>query len=406
MQERELLSDIEGRITHILVGCDNPLDFRELVSIRAGFDRDVRVSIMYNCSLEVIIGQLKEMMATTGKEAHYYALKGDVPLWMQDRLHVFKGKKVMSTLTPEESKRRQKNKTRSNYGKTDIIFESDFWKNNGFEVIPNDLGLYNTDGGELIPAHNKLFVGSRLVSEYAYHDLKKPIKDRSEFPKVQEELREILTRLDPSRELVFVGVKSVSVGEHIDCFFTPLSDTEIFIQLPSGTLELMGGLPSNFRMHEKYFRHYEHNLAQLGEFFIDLGYDIKPMLGLPPFHYLLEDGKKVATTHMNNNGLFISEFLVPYMTYNNIVQESFQNNGTAKRRIYGPSYILEKDVFEELGIVGIYDKLIKLNHAAYHMPEYSYDAVIDNVEIRKIAVGYRAHKIGSLRCSIKVLERE
>ena len=404
MQDRELLSDIGGRITHILVGCGNPLDFREIVSIRAAFDEDVKVSVMYTSALDFTISTLKELVEKTGKDINCYPINGSAPLWMQDRLHVFKGKKVMSSLTPEEALRRKQVYSEYTADKTDAIFESDFWEANGFEVIPNDLGLYNTDGAELIPANKKLFVGSRLVTEYAHHDLNIPPEKRN-LQDLEAELGGKLARLDPSRELVFVGVNHVPAGQHIDCFFTPLSDNEVLIQLPSGTLELMHGLHKNFTTDQKYFQHYEHDLANLGEHFIDLRYEVKPVLGLPPMHYSL-DGKRVQTVHAEFNGLTISEFLVPYMTYNNILQESFSGNGFAVRRIYGPTYKLQEDVFKRVGREEDYKKLAFLNQAAYDMPGFSYKALIENVDIRTIPLGYRAYKIGSVRCSVKVLERE
>lgn len=406
MQERELLSDIEGRITHILIGCNTPFEFQEIVSARSKFDEDVRISVMYNSQLEDWLHRLKRMVETTDKEVDCYPIHGIVPIFMQDRIHVFKGKRVMSSLTPTEAERRKQNPTKNTELKTDIIFESDFWEKNGFEIIPNDLGLYNTEGGELIPVHNKLFVGSRLTGEYAYHDLEKAIENKGDLLKTEGELKKRLAKLDTKRELVFVGVEGMSVGEHIDCFFTPIDDNEIFIQHPSGTIDLMGGLPDNFQVNKDYFRNYVERLPYLGDFFNDSGYKAAPMFGLPPLHYIEAKGDKVVTFCKDGRWIFLNEFLVPYMTYNNILQESFTEDGKQIRRIYGPSYIIRKDIFEGLNETHTYEKLIKLNEAAYYMPKYSYTAVMGNVEIRRINVYYRAHLMGSLRCFVKVLERE
>ena len=400
MGGRELLSDIEGMITHILLGCNNPLDFSDLVSIRSAFDENVKVSIMYSTKLEEMIDGLKKRMDETGKEVHYYPLDGEAPIWMQDRLHVFKGKTVMSSISIEESKRRrEKNERDYTTDKTDIIFESDFWKENGFEIIPNDLGLYNSDAGEIIAAEKKLFVGSRLATEYAYHDLKRNVKSQEDLLALQDELADILKQLDPSRELVFVGVNGVSAGQHIDCFFTPLNDNQVAVQLPHMTREKIE-LPTNFKCTMNGFQHYWENLNYLARFFMSIGYDVLPMAGLPPMNYFDGD-RQVNVLHIAGRGLHVSKFLIPYMTYNNIVQEVFPVDGEVKRRVYSPCYDLDKSIFEDLHQEKTYKNLMQLND----MAERFYENFVDNAEIRKINLGYRASLIGSVRCSVKVLER-
>jgi len=408
------LSDTHGKIKHILVssfysstakaiklfGGKQKLmedflrfDYRRIESLLKNTDSDVKVTILHQGDFlfKKADPNLLGLRKKFGKRVNIINLNFQPPLWIQDRLLVFKDKTVFVRTSDPETDERFKVE-----GLPNFRFGIEHLGKLGFKVITSPMGVFNMmREGDMLVSDKFIFLGPRTLT----HTYKFQISKRNEarngmiflhidgkeetvidqFSKKGElkgglqRYAEILIRdlemVDGKRKVIIPYLSGhPAFFDDLDMVFTPLWEKNVVVADPS----LSGDVARKFisegfnyvkpgtkkdPMEETQFKQQELDGIAWG--LSNLGFKVDRI----PILNRMERGDEV----------------IPWCSYNNVQLEIFGN----KKRVYMPVYgIPELDNMA----AGIYGGL--------------------GFEVKRIkGMNEVAKSLGSFRCSSKVLER-
>lgn len=417
LSQRRLLSELEGKIKHVLLSYVSFEDYSRIAHFIEQLDRDVRITIFYDetnffeSKYNEYWHDFKRLLHLKRKNLELIVdLQKDSPhsidlvpiwdqsaRWVQDRLHVLEDKVLMPSISDELSEKRKgiKDEYRE---KTNAILESPYWRVEGFSVIPFDLGLVNSDGGDLIPFEDTLFAGSYLTT-YSQNN-KQPNTRKRKLSFYENKVKSALSRLDNTRKVKFIGIKGKPIKQHIDLFFTPEENNTVLIADVKSTLKEIN-LPKCFVPDDDLW--YISNQLDLLAKRLSRKYEVKRLPGLPP-QKLHVNGKIQKIGRRLGNRQYDSDYLIPFMTFNNVVREKYiGDDGKPVKILYFPFYPVRMSSELTIGKIcndkGLDMRLAELNVKAYEV----YESL--GYIVRPVKFPLLASEIGSLRCSTKVLQR-
>jgi len=410
IMERRLLSELDGKISHILLAYSTFEDFPRIESLVKVLDDDVRITIFYNENNPLesqyderrhfwkrLLHQKREglekvvdLQKDSKKQIDLVTVEDEISRWVQDRVHVFEDKILMPSTTKELSDSRLAERNPRNIWRNNLMFEHPFWQDLGFRVIPYDIDLYNTDGGDLIPFGDTLFAGSYLSTEFLYHDMHGKGNQSMQF--AEREVRKRLKKLDTTRDIRFIGANGKPLLQHIDLFFTP-DEGYNFIADVQGTMKMVN-LPPGF-YSDRQFKFMRRNMQKL------VGRLSEDSVRLPcmlPQMFKGSDGP-VEVARTLGNRTYLGTNLIPFCTFNNVIRERYVKDGVEKKVVYLPFYSPDVSLVELCGDEMIDNKILALSiHAKSYYEKKGY-------EVRTVDFPSVARELGSLRCSTKVLRR-
>ena len=397
-----LLSDVDGKIRHVLLCLTEGYDAERVGSIIKAFDDDVEVSVVHETGKQ---GKVPNYLLTKAKSLLHIGMSGglervvsELPnrkkvnfiavqskpwMWAQDLIHVSEGKVV----SPSRSVNEQAGSERGRFAQQTSLelITQQFWSEHGFSVEAKETGLNNSDGGDLIVLGDTVFVGGGLIDNYLH--FKMGVKNvftagGKTFERARNSVMSGLKAYEGGRKFRFVSLHNSPFPGHLDMVFTPLSEDCFVLADIKGAISMLN-LPREVKL-------------------------------APPYHILvdlLEDlAERLASQHKSVKivripciprlvlGTDDKSPLTHFMSFNNVLQERFKGkNGVNNHRVYVPAYnVLPSPL--ALRYIDV-DALLRLQNDALNV----YRGL--GHDIRPVTFPLISGYDGALRCSVKVLER-
>lgn len=403
MTGQRLLSDIEGKIKHILMASTDINDVRRVKSTIDSFDEDVEVTIAYQGNQDGIPNRrlarakrflridshLEHIVAEIdGREVNFLPVENYVWPWIQDCLHVLEGKRVFASYPLNDLPYSQRQKAQ----RTSLeLIASPFWEEHGFAASTNGEREHHTEGGDFIAMGETVFVGNQQMFNYlAYKMGFSPISGLSgkAYTKSKKILLDALKLLDSERTVYIVGAPGQILQHHVDMVFTPVDEPHVVVADIHQTLAYLD-LPNEVKVAPFY-----KNLADQLEIIAEIlakNFDVHRIPCIPRLY--------VPRKANRQNKAEISEYdnsldIVPtFLSFNNVLQEKFSENGNKRHRIYMPVYPVQ--AFPRIDP----SKLTKIQSNAHN----TYASL--GCEVRDVLFDTFPAPDGVLRCTTLVLER-
>ena len=386
-----LLSNIEGKIRHILFAfshADSP-EFAE--SLIRQFDEDVKITVADKAGALAANNVDKTLLKR--KNVDVLPVDNNFCVWVPDLIFVYNGGKIVTKMLPPQTGSELLNASildPQGYPK----HVRDYWKKSGYSIMPGVFServiLAPIDGGDILPAGRNVFVGAFTIKNWL-NGIEKAAEDSRDEGMIREvndyfqtfkankmiELYVAMIETGPYAHL-FAGRRPVHVGiggfrpivGHIDYVFAPLSDCRVVVsELDEKGLEETKAKVYRGFVGEKFESATRENLDALAKHMEGEGFAVSRIPFIPPLvdeHYSKTRGGGTST---------------PLVAPANSQFEVFRNGRDEEKRVYmpvtgSPSDDKAKDVFRNLGF-----------------------------QVREIWIGNRARSAGSLHCAVKVLAR-
>ncbi|MBI2144041.1 hypothetical protein HYU17_02720 [Candidatus Woesearchaeota archaeon] len=431
----QLLSDVDGRIRHLLVASLGRFDEYRVKGILRAFPSDVELTFVYSHmdSREFAqgllipdslafhrqgLGKLVEE-TSPGRTVNFLGLERVPHTWVQDLFHAYGGRRLMSSfpqafsgfissmISPNPVFSGSLEAQAANISNTSAeLLAKPFWGQKGFTVLPNHHDKI-IEGGDLIVVDDTVFVGEYAAQfEFSGQLMVRGISEGS-LPqgirnKVYEEVKNsVLRRIRRYDDSRLFRLVNNSVRDHLDMFFTPLPGGAVAVGDVRTALQHLK-LPSNIRVVSQY----QHLGAALDVFADGLAkkQEVVRIPALPSFYDT--DLPVKRKSDITGETIFGQTMRI---SWNNVLLERFREaSGKQVNCIYVPEYLppgqlpllshskavaekhftrLDSDRFLELQQIAM-DTYMKQGLAVVPVPFYS----------------FYGHD-GGLRCSVKVLER-
>jgi hypothetical protein len=393
-----LVSDVDGKIKHVLLCLGEPRDAERVASIVKAFDDDVVITIAYNgksgeslpsrswvwakaflrkelSALEALVSQLP-----SGRSITLLALRHDPWLWAQDLIHVSEGKAV-SPSRSEKGPARSGTARHSQETSLDMASQQ-FWSDRGFTVDVKDSGLHNTDGGNVIVCGETVYIGGTLVDLYLQNQMGDEnvyTASTMTYEKARSSVLKGLELYDEQRRLCLLALNRLPFPGHLDMIFTPLSERRFVIADMKGAIARLR-LPRDVRIKRPY------------DNYVDLLEKVSDLITS------WDDGSEVVRIPCIPPLICEDEPVNHFTSFNNILQERFDAaNGSRTHRVYVP-------------IVTVFPSQIMLKYVDFGAWLKLHDDALDvyrnlGLEVRPVPFPLEAGIGGGLRCSVKVIER-
>lgn len=409
----KLLSDIDGKIKHILITSPQIGDIGRVKRTIEVFDRDVAVTVVYpgtpndytsgwlGAKAKRLFGkELSHLEQLTteiygGRNVTYLAVPNEPWMWPQDLIHVMED----NTIMPSRSLAPYHQRAETQKSITDLV-NSSFWKENGFSISQNPTMLHNTDGGDLIAFEDALFAGGGIIAHHLSYDLhvdtNRKIPSRA-YERGKNDVINRLKSIDSERDVKVMDIDGQPVGPHLDLIFTPIDKDTVVVADVKTTLEYLNVPPEI-----QSIPHYQPLIDQLDKFAqkLERKYNRVARVPLVPRLYAPKgmNGRKLSSVRadLKTNYATESSDVFGLMSFNNVLQERYSVNGKKIHRVYIPLYPIP----EIVGIPGMDSSKFK---------DIQIQAVTTylnlGVEVKPVLFAYIMGFDGALRCSTKVLRR-
>ena len=138
-----LVDDMYGKISHILTTYTHPKDIFFIRELANALDPEVTISIAYEVQKKDIHStELLNLICKEYKNIISFEIKGTPPVWVQDAIHAYEGKILMSRFS-ENFYRYPEYEDIRNTSMGPNILENSHWNNLGFSVsvvhVPEEL---------------------------------------------------------------------------------------------------------------------------------------------------------------------------------------------------------------------------------------------------------------------------
>jgi N-dimethylarginine dimethylaminohydrolase len=386
MVSGRLLDERQGKIKHIFLTYSSDTQYFRVLNTIKAFDEDVRFTVFYNSMLSTDT-YLERIANETGNEVELINARGKLPEWVQDGTLVFDNQEIMLSVSNKTlSKRLRSFQSVSN------LLNLPYWQENGFSVVDCEHTLPNLDGGDLITIGDTTYVGSYLSSEFIRNfGTKRDVSFKRAQQIVEQELRKLIS-LEKTK---FIGIKQKPVAQHIDMYFTPLDDVCIIGDVKSSFGELE--LPINFGI-DKQLRNMSKNLEALATKLAKRKEVIR-IPCLPPIKIKDESGREGVIRIQCGHVAYETPNLIPFISYNNILVEKFQQDGEEVKRVYMPTYHIDQGAISSLTTPQTHQTLLQQQTRAQQIYEEL------GYEVRTVKLEGLIGADGGLRCSTKILKR-
>lgn len=405
----KLLSDVEGKIKHILIASPEVMDIPRVRYIVEAFDRDVAITVVYPGTPEddapTHFGSKAKRLFHRGL-SHLEQLASELPggrditylpspnkpwMWVQDLIHVQEGNAIApsrhSVALPTPSGRE------SQQNIADIV-NNPFWEKHGFTINPNSANLYSTDGGDLIVMGNTVFVGGDILAKHLHYGMNVNVNRKvpsSAYERARSYVFSKLKTIDSERNYRVIDVGGQSLGHHLDIVFTPIDENTVVVSDIKSTLEYLN-IPPQIRPVPTHQR----LVSQLEEFAKRLKRKYENVVRVPLVPRLYIPGNRIGSLRTEGDYTTASQDVFGLMTFNNVLQEQYTQNGRSIHRVYMPIY----NIPEIVGLPGMdSSKFMDIQYQALN----AYQSL--GIEVRPILFGNIMGFDGALRCSVKVLAR-
>ena len=404
MLQQRLLSDIKGRIKHVLITSNDGVYARQVSTILKSFDPDVEATIVYQGSptdtvpdkwrakAKRFLGRgshLERLVAEidSSRKVNFLPVEHDVWPWIRDCVHVLEGKGVASSFpsrTIPYSNRQQAQQT-----SLDIVANS-FWEEHGFRVMSNGNFRYPAEGGDILVSGDTIFMGTNHMANYFMRDKGVVPVSRmksKDYSSSQELLLEALRAVDSERSVHWVGIAQKVLQHHIDMLFTPINDHSVVIADIHSTLNYLD-LPKEVRVLEIY-QALANDIDAIAKKF-EAHYDVSRIPYLPRLYIAGDNGGEKRYESSRKGQV---DVLPTSLSFNNVLQESYEQDGQTHHTIYMPIY--PPRAFPPIDPA----KLTKIQLDAHD----AYTAL--GLKVRPILFDTLPGQDGALRCGMLVLER-
>ena len=390
-----LLSDVDGKISHVLLCLAGPRDIRRVASIVATFDKEVEITIAchhdfgkqlssqtWAVAKNLLRGNLSvpEQLAVSlpgGRRINLLPMHEDPWIWAQDLIHVLEKKILVPSISETENVLsdigRLSKKTSSG------LLKQQFWIDHQFTVAEATemVGLGNSDGGDLIVCGETVFVGDGMIGQHLKYGMNQRNKyvRHGTYAKAKDHVLRWLSALEEERTFCVLPFQA----DHLDMVLTPISEDCLALADIEQTIDALR-LSPNVSIQDRY-KTYASALQDLAGAISSqcVGVRVIRIPCVPP---------------LVCNGRVLNHFT----SYNNIVQEKFRfSGGNVKHRAYIPIYSHSPELFRYVNPAN-WSGFLKSAIDAYR-------AI--GLEVRNVPflLEHATHFGGGLRCSVKVLER-
>lgn len=331
---RRLLSDVDGKIRHILLCLSDPSDIRRVASIVRAFDKDVEVTIVCRRDFGTqlprqLLVAIKSLLRGTlspserlaidlprGRKINLLPVEGAPWIWAQDLIHVLDNRVLSPSIAESENKLSEIGKL-SQLASSELLSHP-FWNDRGFHVaVAVQPGLSNSDGGDLIACGDTLFVGGAMIGVHLKYKMgQDKYVRKADYKKAEGRVLDGLRLLDDTRTICVLPFHA----DHLDMVLTPLAEDCFVLADIKRTLGILR-LPSNVVVQERYRKYTEavEILAQA----ISEKFSGAKLVRVPCVPPLVCEG----------------QVLNHFTSYNNILQERFRTTaGDVRQRAYVPEY--------------------------------------------------------------------
>lgn len=390
-----LLSDIDGKIKHVLLCLAGSHDIQRIVAIVKAFDKDVEITIachrafgeQLSSRTRAVVKRLlrrnlseRDLLALSlpsGRTIHLLSMDEDPWIWAQDLVHISENKILSPSIAETE-------RSLSEIGKlsqktSSELLKQQFWIDHEFTVTgATELGLGNSDGGNLIACGETVFVGDGMIGQHLKHKMgqKNGHVKQETYERAEGNVLRGLKELEGERRLCVLPFQA----DHLDMAFTPISENSFVLADVSQAIEALR-LPPHVSIQGSY-RKYASALEKLASA-ISLKWPSARVARIPCVPPLMCDGRP-----LNHS-----------TSYNNILQENFRSaDGIVKHRAYVPMYSHSSALFQHIDPANWFG----LQKSAIDI----YRGIGLEVRIVPLLLEPVRHVGGGLRCSVKVLERE
>lgn len=408
-----LLSDVDGKIKHILLNLQGPADARRIGHIVKGFDKNAEVTVVYHgnsseslpshllvktkkvlrkelSALETLVSELPG-----GRRVNLLAIGNTPWIWVQDLVHVQEGGFIL----PSRPLTKKVISEQEGLAQRTVIelMNSHFWEQHRFHVDPREPILNNSDGGDLIAFGERLYVGNCLVGNYLRHQMGVNLYHgirKGSYSKARNAVLGHLSRFDSERKSRLVGMERQPLEAHLDLVFTPISEDCVIVADIRSTLQKLV-LPREIMPVPEQSR-----LADQLEFLAEkLAKDYEKVVRIPCIPRLYAprgyNGEPVYSAIGDGSNTIFWPFVLDFISFNNVIQERFRDGDKVVHRIYMPLY----PKVEAYGVPFDTSRVFNLQIEAVKV----YMAL--GCEVRPVPFSVLAGYDGALRCSVKVLER-
>lgn len=392
---KRLLSDVDGKISHVLLCLAAHRDIRRVASIVAAFDKEVEITIACHhdfgkqlssrtwAAVKKLLQRslsAPEQLAVNlpgGRRINLLPMDEDPWIWAQDLIHVLE-KKILSASISEAENALSEIERLSQ--KTSLgLLKQQFWIDHQFTVAEaTEIGLGNSDGGDLIACGEMVFVGDGMIGshlKYRMGQRNKYVKQET-YEKAKDRVLRGLRTLEEERTFCVLPFQA----DHLDMVLTPISEDCFALADIEQTIDALR-LPPNVSIQDRY-KTCAGALDNLAGAISSkcVGVRVVRIPCVPP---LVCDGR----------------VLNHFTSYNNIVQEKFRfSDGDVKHRAYIPIYCHSPELFRYVNPGHWFGFLKSAIHA--------YRGIGLEVRTVPFLLEPAQHIGGGLRCSVKVLERD
>lgn len=391
---KRLLSDVDGKIRHVLLCLAGPRDVRRVAFIVHELDKEVEITIACHQDVGLQIPtraravakkvlrrnlSVRENLALNlprGRRVNLLPMANEPWMWAQDLIHISEDKTVSPSISERED-------VLSDVGKmskqtSSELIKQRFWKEREFNVRDEQrTGLSNSDGGDMIVCGETVFVGDGMINNYLKNKLgiKGNYVKPETYKRAQSSVLRGLRTLEKERMFRLLPFQL----DHLDMIFTPIAENCFVVADMKQVIESLN-LPADISIdprYEKYISLLE-NLAD----FVSSEHRGRRVVRIPCIPPLVYDG------HVLNH----------FTSYNNILQERIKlANGTITHRAYVPIYSHSPTFLQ------------RINPAIWFgFARSAIDIYRDlGLKVRTVPFLLERERYigGGLRCSVKVLER-
>lgn len=405
----KLLSDIEGKIKHILIASPQIMDIPRVKRIVEAFDEDVAVTVVYPGTpqddtpnrfgakakrlFHRELSHIERLVAELPgrRDITYLPVPNEPWMWVQDLIHVQEEQNIVpsrhSAALPSQSGREAQRNIAN-------LVNNTFWKRHGFTIRPNSTNLYSTDGGDLIVLNGAIFVGGDMIATHLYYNMNVRVNRKipsNTYERARNYVLERLKTFDSERNFRVIDVGGQPLGHHLDIVFTPIDENTVVVADIKSTLEYLN-IPPKIQPVPTHQR----LVSQLEEFAKRLERKYEHVVRVPLVPRLYIPGNEIGSLTMEGDYTTASQDVFGLMTFNNVLQEQYTQNGRTIHRIYMPIYPIP----EIVGLPGMDPSRFE------NIQLQALDAYQSlGVQVRPVLFGHIIGFDGSLRCSIKVLAR-
>ncbi|MEK6949186.1 MAG: hypothetical protein AABX34_03125 [Nanoarchaeota archaeon] len=396
-----LLSDIEGKIRHILISSRYNMEIPRIKHIVNAFDADVTITIFYQKIPEdnalAEFSHLEQLIASLPHERNinYVPITNQPWLWIQDLIHVREDHSITPSRPSEPLLSKDGKETQQNIAS---IIDSAFWEDKGFPIKPNTTGLYNTDCGDIIVFNNNVFVGSYIINKHlkynARYNANFQTGDASSYSYqyAKEEYMAGLRKLDSERNLHIMDVGGEPLAHHLNMVFTPIDENTVAVADPKSTLEYLN-LPKEIQPVPSHQR----LVNQLERFAESLERKYNRVVRIPLIPRLYRSNENKAQSYRREGKFTISsQELCILMSFNAVLQERYSLDGNTVHKIYIPTHSVP-DIINANGI-----DLSRFGEVQQQAIS-TYESL--GIQVKPVSFNYMVGFDGGLACTIKVLER-